>query len=169
MAFTFTKDNVIASWTTANSMWFVPIMANKRPFNYRTTDQANNINSAFTSDGVKMSDLTVGYNFSKLLDNLMVENGITFNHSSGVTNFLKDLYIMPNTKVEYTTANSLTYIYTECYTSYTDYSGYSKFKLVPNATTTTGIIVGNTDTTHYNNISTYASSNNTYTAAYTTD
>jgi len=170
MSFTFNIGNVTGSWAAGDI--FVPIMANKRPLNFRDTQQEGNIARVMAdTGGVKMTDLSVSYKLGDIIDKLFTPNTITHSPSTEVSSFLDELFLMPNTKTEYT--NSLTYIYTTARGDYTRQITTvivpgtpitcNKLKLSPGGGSDGGIMEGNTDLTSWDNIETYTLSNNYYT------
>ena len=156
--FNFSKNDVVNSWYQQLDC-FVPIMATNRPLNYRDYVETGNINFSVmgNTSGVSMRDLSVSYNFKSLLESMLVQNNLQLSASTNVTKFLYNLYLMPNTNVEYT--SNLTYIYTES----RNVSPYRQV-LTPNSTTTTGIMPGNQDLISWDNITDYTISDNTYSA-----
>ena len=166
--FTFNFENVTDTWT-GETFHFVPISANERPLSYKEYQVSGNINYNIvgTLSGVNMSDLAVSYNFKQLLDKFFNYHGLTLVHSDQVTKFLYKLYMMPNTKVEYT--SDLTYIYVQAYLDYTfhtDFDGmtYNKLKITGSTVAPEGIMTGNQDEISWDNILNINVSDNFYSA-----
>lgn len=164
VSFFFNIENVVNSWSGINSLYFVPTMATSRAINYRDVVEVGNINSSVmpATSGLSMRDLSVAYNFKQILNKMLLSSGIGLSGSTKVELLMKDLYMMPNTKVEYT--SDLTYIYTKAFEYYTRFNGIdcNILKLTPNTTTTTGIMPGNKDFVSYDQINDYVNSDNYY-------
>lgn len=171
--FQFNKENVEATWVGTGTTHFVPIMATKKPLNYRDDKQEGNIKTgaidttAYTGvTGVDMNNLTVAYDFQKILEQMMITNGIQLSASTKVYSFLDELYIGINTKVTYTGAD-LTYVYTEAFRDNIyelDGVTYNKLNMTISSLTDTGIMPGNKDFESWDNIDDYTISDDTYTA-----
>lgn len=103
--FDFDFNNVVGSWYQEDTFWFAPLMATTRPLNYRADQEPNNINALAggtqNTTGVTMTDLAVSYNFKQLLDRMFDNHNIDVVHSDEISKFLKDLYVMPNSKIEF--------------------------------------------------------------------
>ena len=172
----FNKENVINTWSADKPFVYVPLIGTKKEINYRDLKGANNINPYVyqkdgdlskvlqTTTGITMEELKPSYNFKALMDNIYDDYGLTFVHSTGVTAFLENLYVMINPKPDNKTDESdLTYIFTKAdenllKSNIVDGRGntvnrsFNVLQLTPGQNTTTGIIGGNTDTTSWNNI-----------------
>lgn len=176
--FTLNKENVEATWIGTGTTHFVPIIATKNPLNFRDDKQEGNIKTgavdttAYTGvTGVDMENLTITYDFQKILEMIMITNGIKLSASTEVYSFLDELYIGFNTKVGYT-SEDLTYVYTEAFSGNTyALSGitYNKLNMTISSLTETGIMPGNKDFVSWDNITDYATSDDTYTAQSTGD
>lgn len=150
--FTFNFENVVSSWTGSNTFHFTPLMTINRPFNYRDTVQQNNINSSLGSTtGISMTDLCVGYNFKQILDRMFKTHNINLQHSTKITDFLKELYIFPNNKIEF--GSGLLYIYTQ--STETKLFEWSYYDIIMNQLPITpyldtdGFLAGTTDSASY--------------------
>lgn len=101
ISFNFTSNNIMATWIDLDPMCYVPLMATKKPLVYRDEAQESNINGLVSlTSGITMSDLAISYNFKKLMEQFLSYNGFTFSGTTEIYNFLEQLYIMPNTKIE---------------------------------------------------------------------
>lgn len=180
LAFQFNKENVIDTWSGDNKVIFVPLMATEREFNYRDVAGPNNINSIVSdtltgisyiqrTTGITMDDLKVSYNLKTLHDKFFQNFDLTIEHSSGVTDFLNNLYLMPNPKTEDKSVSDLTYIFLKAFETNTikiDNDVYNIFSLTTGSTTSTGKLLGNLDNTSWQNINDYTDiSGNYYKAA----
>lgn len=170
--FQFNWKNVTDTWDGTEKTTFVPIMATKRPFNFRDTTQLNNINYAcMKTSGVTMSDLIVSYNMIDFLGNMFDDYDIILNLSSGTTSLLYELYIAFNTKKSIVDSGStLTNIHVVCSGGTDNYlllnpPGYNN--TLDSRWYANGILKGNTDFTSWSQIYNYTGSTNKYLAGIT--
>jgi hypothetical protein len=128
-SFLINVDTIEATWAANNPDFFVPLMATKRPFVYRSLNEENynenpnniaalsDINGAILTSGVTLNDLGIAYNFSKMLDNLFISNGLTHLKSTNVTEFLDNLYLMNNSNYTSTLVGDITAIQTKAFSN----------------------------------------------------
>lgn len=165
LTFQFNIENVINTWS-GDTFFYTPTMASSRALCYRQLPSSEGNVRYDAISGMTMKDLSVSYNFKQLLDKFFEQHNITFVHSLEVQKLLYDLYLMPNTKVEY--GGDLTYIYAKCYQDKIWQPATIEYNILSIADgnhSNGGIMPGNKDILSWDQITNSGTSLNFYSAA----
>lgn len=142
LSFTFNYYNVVNTWNNTGTTHFVPLFANVKPFTYRDSVDANNINTYYATSGITLKDLSVSYNMRDLLVKIFERTSLSLSFSTEIEKMLYEMYIMINTKVEYN--QNLTNIYTESFRHYPT-SKWGYMRITGSTYSVNGILPANED------------------------
>ena len=125
----FNYDSVTLSWESGNTFtdngvtwssndYFIPLMANQRPFVLNQFDLSENniypvkifengVETFQHTSGITMTDLSASYNFKWILDKMFTYNNITHSPSTSIIEFLDEMFIMSTTNFDQYVGNLL--------------------------------------------------------------
>ncbi len=94
--FDFTQQNVVNSWLTSGSDYYVPVIAWKRWFKWYKLTSTDPNDISLQEYGVKMSELRVGLSLLKMIEVIGEHVGVSFVFDSKISAHLFDAFVIPS-------------------------------------------------------------------------